>query len=67
MAVYGGYLDQIKRLGAEDWPVTRWLVDPADYAKPIVYETDDPQWSNPAKEPAIRQYCESGHHDHDGH
>ncbi|GGI25887.1 hypothetical protein L6654_16130 [Bradyrhizobium sp. WYCCWR 13023] len=65
-AVYGGYLDQIKRLGLtlDQWPDTRWLVDPEDYAKPIVYDIRDPRWDNPKKLPAIKHYCGSDPDDH---
>lgn len=62
MAVYGGYLDQIRRLGLtlEQWPVTRWLVDPTDYAKPIVYDIHDPQWKDSSKEAGIQLFCGRG-------
>jgi L-ascorbate metabolism protein UlaG (beta-lactamase superfamily) len=65
LAVYGGYLDQIKRLGLtlDRWPKTRWLVDPSDYAKPIVYDIHDPQWHDPSKEPRVQQFCGSGRGD----
>ncbi|MGY4303906.1 L-ascorbate metabolism protein UlaG (beta-lactamase superfamily) [Bradyrhizobium sp. USDA 4369] len=67
LAVYGGYLDQIKRLGLtlDQWPTTRWLVDPADYAKPMVYDIDDPQWHDPNKEARTAQFCGSDRHDRD--
>jgi hypothetical protein len=59
LAVYGAYLDQLQRLGisSEDWPDTHWLVDPADYARPIVFEVNDPAWADHNKGPRIAKFC----------
>jgi hypothetical protein len=38
-------------------PELRWLVDPNDLARPLVYDPDDPRWSNPEKEERVRKFC----------
>jgi hypothetical protein len=38
-------------------PELRWLVDPNDLARPLVYDPDDARWFNPRKEKLIREYC----------
>ena len=38
-------------------PEIRWLVDPTDYIRPIVFTPGDPRWSNPAKAARIAQFC----------
>ena len=35
----------------------RWLVDPNDLARPLVYDPDDSRWSNPKKDKLIREFC----------
>jgi hypothetical protein len=59
MSVYAGYLKQLQLMGVSlsDWPDVRWLVDPTDYAHPIVFDIDDPGWENPAKGPRIAKWC----------
>jgi len=41
-----GYGKQQDAMGvaAEDRPELRWLVDPNDYLRPIVFDPDDPRW-----------------------
>jgi hypothetical protein len=41
-------------------PELRWLVDPNDFAKPMVYDPDDSRWSNPEKEERIKKFCGNG-------
>lgn len=38
-------------------PEIRWLVDPTDYIRPIVFTPGDPRWSNPAKAARVAQFC----------
>jgi hypothetical protein len=38
-------------------PELRWLVDPNDLARPLVYDPDDSRWSNREKEERSRQFC----------
>jgi hypothetical protein len=38
-------------------PELRWLVDPNDLARPLVYDPDDSRWSNREKEERIRKFC----------
>jgi hypothetical protein len=38
-------------------PELRWLVDPNDLARPLVYDPDDARWSNREKEERIKQFC----------
>ena len=41
-------------------PEPRWLVDPDDYLKPMVYDPSDPHWAaGPDDEEAVHQYCHS--------
>ena len=41
-----GYLDQQNAMGIapQDRPELRWLVDPNDYLRPIVFDPKDPRW-----------------------
>jgi hypothetical protein len=38
-------------------PEVRWLVDPIDYLRPLVYIPGDPRWFNAAKPARVSQYC----------
>lgn len=38
-------------------PEVRWLVDPIDYLRPILYNVGDTRWSNPDKAARIKQFC----------
>jgi hypothetical protein len=38
-------------------PELRWLVDPNDLARPLVYDPEDDRWYNKDKEKLIRQFC----------
>jgi hypothetical protein len=38
-------------------PELRWLVDPNDLARPLVYDPDDARWSDSEKEARIRKFC----------
>jgi hypothetical protein len=38
-------------------PELRWLVDPNDLAKPLVFDPDDSRWSNPEKDERIGKFC----------
>jgi hypothetical protein len=38
-------------------PELRWLVDPNDLAKPMVFDPDDQRWSNSEKDSRIRKFC----------
>jgi len=39
-------------------PELRWLVDPNDIARPLVYDPEDARWSNSKKDQRIREFCE---------
>ena len=28
-----------------EWPELRWMVDPIDYFRPLVYDPDDERWA----------------------
>lgn len=64
MSVYSGYIKQLQlmEIPRSQWPDIRWLVDPTDYMRPIVFDTRDPAWQDGAKEPKFDQYC--GDHAH---
>lgn len=59
LSVYAGYLKQLDLMKApkEDRPAIRWLVDPTDYLKPIVFDTKDDNWANPRKNEVMDQMC----------
>ena len=38
-------------------PEIRWLVDPTDYIRPIVFTPGDARWFNPAKASRVAQFC----------
>ncbi len=44
MSVYAGYLKQLDLMNMpkDQRPAIRWLIDPTDYLKPIVFDTTDP-------------------------
>ncbi|HYM01771.1 MAG TPA: MBL fold metallo-hydrolase [Stellaceae bacterium] len=42
-------------------PELRWLVDPNDLARPMVFDPDDSRWFNKAKDERIEQLCGLGH------
>jgi hypothetical protein len=49
----------------EDWPAIRWLTDPSDHLKPMVFDVDNEAWDAPGKEARFAQFCgRSGHHRH---
>ena len=38
-------------------PEARWLVDPDDFVRPIVYDPNDDRWSKDHDEQRINQFC----------
>ena len=59
LSVYAGYVNQLDLMGVpqEDRPRLHWLVDPVDYIKPIVFDVENPAWSDPAKEEILSSWC----------
>lgn len=59
LSVYAGYLKQLELMKApkEDRPSIRWLVDPTDYLKPIVFDTKDDNWASSHKNEVMDQMC----------
>jgi len=49
-----------------EWPDVRWLIDPTDYLRPIVFDANDKAWKDPRKERKLREFCGDGHGGHDG-
>jgi len=50
-------------------PELRWMVDPDDYLRPMVYDPKDKRWETPGKSARVEQFCgKLGHHkgDRDG-
>jgi hypothetical protein len=41
-------------------PELRWMVDPNDFARPLVFDPDDARWSNPEKNRKVEQFCRGG-------
>ncbi len=58
-SVYAGYVEQLDLMGMapKDRPEIKWLVDPMDYLKPIVFDVANPNWADPAKDSALSGYC----------
>jgi L-ascorbate metabolism protein UlaG (beta-lactamase superfamily) len=41
-----------------DWPELRWMVDPIDYFRPLVYDPQDERWDKPRQADArFRHHC----------
>jgi len=59
LSVYAGYLKQLELMGLprSEWPDIRWLIDPTDYLKPIVFDTSDKGWRDDRKERKLREVC----------
>lgn len=38
-------------------PEIRWMVDPDDFVRPMVYDPSDERWENQDKDKRIRQFC----------
>jgi hypothetical protein len=38
-------------------PEIRWMVDPDDFVRPMVYDPSDDRWDNDDKDKRIRQFC----------
>lgn len=75
--IYAFYLKQLENMEAPvgqwpgyprvEWPDIRWLTDPMDYAKPIVFDPEARQWRDgdddrnrsrdAEKDARVRQYC----------
>jgi hypothetical protein len=41
--------------GVSYQPEVRWMVDPNDYIRPMVYDPDDERWADPDKDRRISQ------------
>ncbi|MVA22101.1 hypothetical protein GOZ94_24525 [Agrobacterium vitis] len=59
LSVYAGYLEQLDlmKMPQTDRPAIRWLVDPTDYLKPIVFDSRDPVWRDKRKDDVMQQIC----------
>lgn len=59
LSVYAGYIEQLQLMGRprEEWPEIRWLIDPTDYLKPIVFDSTGSAWANPQKRDRMNQFC----------
>ena len=49
------YLQTLDAENAAYRPEVRWMVDPNDYLRPMVYDSDDSRWANPDKDRRISQ------------
>ncbi len=59
LSVYAGYIEQLQLMGRprEEWPEIRWLIDPTDYLKPIVFDSTSSAWANPLKQERMSRFC----------
>ena len=51
------YLQTLDAEGVAYRPESRWMVDPNDYFKAMVYSPLDPRWFNPGKAARVQQFC----------
>jgi hypothetical protein len=42
---------------SDQWPSIRWLTDPTDTLKPMVFDVSDRAWSSHGKGPRIAEFC----------
>jgi hypothetical protein len=49
------YLQTLDAENAAYRAEVRWMVDPNDYLRPMVYDSDDSRWANPDKDRRISQ------------
>ncbi len=59
LSVYAGYVSQmdLMEVPQERRPRLHWLVDPVDYIKPIVFDTNQSSWNDTDKASALDSYC----------
>jgi hypothetical protein len=60
LSVYAGFLKQLElmRVSKDELPEIRWLIDPTDYLRPIVFDLNSSFWSNPGKGARIKASCD---------
>jgi hypothetical protein len=51
------YLLTLQAHNATVRPELRWLVDPDDFLRPMVYDPKDKRWTTPGREDRIEQFC----------
>ena len=51
------YLQTLDAEGAPYRPEIRWMVDPNDFFKPMLYNSGDPRWFNAGKAARVAQFC----------
>jgi L-ascorbate metabolism protein UlaG (beta-lactamase superfamily) len=74
---YSGFLATLKLMEqprgswpgfpSSEWPALRWLVDPTDTLKPMVFDVHDQAWDRRGKAQRIAEFCggHKGHGDRD--
>jgi hypothetical protein len=60
LSVYVGFLQSLElmRVPKDEWPEIRWLVDPTDYMRPIVFDLGSSLWNNPEKTARVKKFCD---------
>jgi hypothetical protein len=60
LSVYAGFLRQLELMNIPkaEWPEIRWLVDPTDYMRPIVFDLGSSLWNNPEKAARVSKFCD---------
>jgi len=56
------YLLTLQAENAAYRPEIRWMVDPDDYLRPMVYDPEDARWSTPGKADRVEQFCDGPGH-----
>jgi hypothetical protein len=42
---------------SDEWPSIRWLTDPSDTLKPMVFDVNDRAWESHGKGQRIAEFC----------
>jgi hypothetical protein len=51
------YLQTLDAMKVTYRPEIRWMADPDDFVRPMVYHPDDDRWENHDKERRTKQLC----------
>ena len=56
------YLETLDTAQVPYRPELRWLVDPNDFLRPMVYDPDDPRWQSQGNGRRVEQFCDGHGH-----
>ena len=62
------YVETLDTADVAYQPELRWIVDPNDFLRPMVYDPDDARWSSPGDGARVHEFCDrdddDDHHHH---